>query len=316
MTLLALVGPTASGKTAISLEVAEAMGAEIVNIDSTLVFRGMDAWTGKPSLEARARVRHHLVDVIDPVGPFSVAIFQRLARDAVADIDSRGRRVLLVGGSGLYYRAVVDGLDFPATEPATRRLLEVEAAMVGPGPMHRRLAGLDPDAAGRIEPRNARRTVRALEVAAVTGRRFSSFGAAWTRFPAGAVRAAGLHVPRPILHARIERRAREGLPGLLAETGELLARGYGPFLTSAHVIGYAEAAACLGGKLSAEEAAARIARRDKELARRQLAWFRRDPRVRWFDVGEEADPGIAGELAAYFAQEPSTVVARAGREAT
>jgi tRNA dimethylallyltransferase len=297
---LAIVGPTASGKTALSIPVAEALGAEIVNIDSTLVFRGMDAWTGKPTAEDRRRVRHHLLDEVDPVGPFSVAEFQRRAGRALDDIRSRGLPALLVGGSGLYYRAVVDGLEFPPTDPATRAALDREASGGGGERLYRRLAELDPSAARKIEPANVRRTVRALEVLAVTGRRFSDFAAAWERFEPERVRAAGLEVPREVLHERIDRRAHDGLSALLAETRVLLERGSGPFLRTAHVIGYAEAAACLDGKLSEDEAVARIARRDRELARRQRAWFRRDPRIRWFEAGGD-DPGdLVGAVASYL----------------
>jgi tRNA dimethylallyltransferase len=297
---LAIVGPTASGKTALSIPVAEALGAEIVSIDSTLVFRGMDAWTGKPTAEDRRRVRHHLLDEVDPVGPFSVAEFQRRATRALADIRSRGLPALLVGGSGLYYRAIVDGLEFPPTDPATRAALAREASGGGGDRLYRRLAGLDPPAARKIDPANVRRTVRALEVVALTGRRFSDFAAAWERFEPGRVRAAGLEVRREVLHARIDHRARLGLPALLAETRALLDRGCGPFLRTAHVIGYAEAAACLDGKLSEDEAVARIARRDRELARRQRAWFRRDPRIRWFEAGDDDPDDLVRVVTSYL----------------
>jgi len=299
--LLALVGPTASGKTEASIPLAERLDAEIVNVDSTLVFRGMDVWTGKASPEQRARVRHHLVDVAEPSGPFSVAEFQRLALGAIAGIEARGRAALLVGGSGLYFRAVADRLEFPRTEPEVRRLLEAEALVLGPQPLHRRLAGLDPVAASRMEPSNARRAVRALEVAAVTGRPFSSFADAWHVFDPGAVVAAGIEMPRPALNRRIEERVGRNFAGLLAETRALLDRGFGPFIVSAHVIGYAEAAACLRGELGEEEAMARIARRDRALARRQMGWFRRDPRIRWFAAGEGGAAEIVDQLGEFLA---------------
>jgi tRNA dimethylallyltransferase len=215
-------------------------------------------------------------------------------------IEEGGRRPLLVGGSGLYFRAAVDQLEFPATEAATRTLLEAEAAAAGPEALYRRLEATDPAAAARIEPGNVRRTVRALEVAAVTGRPFSSFAEAWERYPAGHVRAAGVEVPRPILYARIERRVEEMLPGLLEETRALLDAGFGGFLTATQAIGYLEAAACLRGELDEAEVAARTVKRTKALARRQLSWFRRDPRVRWFPVGEEGAIGAADAIIGYL----------------
>jgi tRNA dimethylallyltransferase len=298
--MLALVGPTGSGKTAASIPIAEALGGELVSIDANLVYRGMDVWTGKPTEQERRRVRHHLIDLVDPVGPIGAATFQGLARRAIRDIHRRGRWALLVGASGLYYRAVVDDLEFPGTEPGTRSILEAEAQALGPEVLYRRLAELDPAAAGRIDPRNARRTVRALEVAAITGRPFSSFHRAWDRFVPGSVLAAGIDVPRPILHRRIQDRVERLLPALLEETRRLLDRGFGPFITSFHVIGYAEAATCLEGLIGPEEAAARIAKRDRALARRQVSWFRRDPRVRWFRSGEEGAIGVIQDLVSYF----------------
>jgi tRNA dimethylallyltransferase len=298
--LLALVGPTASGKTEASVSVARDLEAEIVCVDSMLVYRGMDVGTAKPNAEDRYRVAHHLLDLADPAEPFSVARFQTLAGRAIRAIEARGRTALLVGGGGLYWRAVVDGLAFPGTVPGVRRLLEAEAAALGPGEMHRRLVEVDPVAAHRIEPANVRRTVRALEVAAVTGRSFSSFAGAWGRYPSGAVRAAGVQVPRAILGRRIEERVERMMAGLLAETRALLERGFRRFLTSSQAIGYAEAMACLDGVLTEREAAAGTVRRTKALARRQMAWLRRDPRIRWFPAGEEGASGIVEELSYYL----------------
>ena len=200
--LLALVGPTAAGKTEAGIAVAERLGAEIVSVDSMLVYRGMDVGTAKPTAEQRARVPHHLLDVAEPSEPFSVARYQELAREAVAGIRSRGRRVLLVGGSALYERAVVDDLGFPGTDPDTRRDLEAEAAVVGAAGLHERLAASDPAAAAKIEPGNVRRTVRALEVAELTGQPFSSFAGGWERLrarsgPGGGHLDAGPGAPNP-----------------------------------------------------------------------------------------------------------------------
>jgi len=299
---LALVGPTAAGKTEASIPLARALGAEIVSIDSMVVYRGMDVGTAKATPQERAAVPHHLLDVIGAAEPFSVAEFRDLAAEAIEGIRGRARVPLLVGGSGLYYRAVVDGLRFPGTEPATRGLLEAEAAALGPEPMYRRLRELDPAAARRIEPANVRRTVRALEVAAVTGRPFSSFAQEWELYAPGRVRAAGVQVPREVLYRRIEARVSAMLPDLIAETRRLLGAGFEGFITSTQAIGYAEATACIRGDLSEQEAEARTVRRTKDLARRQMAWFRRDPRIRWFPVGDEGAIGALDALIRYLGE--------------
>ncbi len=299
--LLAIVGPTASGKSEAAIAVAEAIGAEIVSVDSMLVYRGMDVGTAKPSPAERARVPHHLVDVVEPSEPFTVARYRELAERAIRGIRERGRRVLLVGGSGLYFRAVVDRLAFPGTDAHTRALLELEARALGPERLHARLAQLDPAAAARIEPANVRRTVRALEVAAVTGRPFSAFAADWERYEPGRVRAAGVEIPREVLAARIEARVRRMLEGgLLEEVRALVERGLGGWLTASQAIGYAEFARHLAGELSLEEAVASTVRRTRELARRQMVWFRRDPRIRWFRAGAEGAVAIVEDLVEYL----------------
>lgn len=298
--MLALVGPTASGKTEASVSLAESLRAEIVCVDSMLVYRGMDIGTAKPGAEQRARVPHHLLDLADPTEPFSAARFQKLARRAVSDIRGRGGRALLVGGGGLYYRAVADDLTFPGTSPDIRRCLEVEAAALGPETLYRRLAAFDPVAADRIQPRNSRRTVRALEVAALTGRAFSKHSRDWERYPSGRVRVAGVELERPALHRRIEERVEEMMPGLLAETGLLLDMGSGPFLTSSQAIGYAEAIGCIQGVISRAQATAATIKRTKALARRQMAWLRRDPRIRWFPAGYGGAAEVVDEVNGYL----------------
>jgi tRNA dimethylallyltransferase len=310
MRLLALVGPTASGKTEASVLIARALDAEIVSIDPALAYRGMDAWTAKPSPELRSQTRHHLLDVADPVAPVGVKDFQRQARCALLDIEASGHPALLVGASGLFFRAIVDDLEFPPTDPRTRALLDAEALIAGPEQLFRRLADLDPAAAARIQPANARRIVRALEVAAVTGQPFSSFAAAWTRYDPRAVTVAGIDVDRAALRRRIDARARAGFDDLLTETASLLDAGFGSFVRSGHVIGYAEAAACLDGRLSAEEATALIARRDRALARRQLAWFRRDPRVRWFPAGDGGALTVVDQVVRYLRRGGGSSIAR------
>ena len=299
--LLALVGPTASGKTAAGIRVAESLGAEIVSVDSMLIYRGMDIGTAKPTPGERLRVPHHLIDAADPSESFSVARYQALARDAVAQIRQRDVPVLLVGGSGLYLRAVADDLEFPGTDPNTRRGLEAEARVLGAGEMYARLEELDPVAAAKIEPDNVRRTVRALEVAAVTGRPFSSYAGAWERYPAEHLRAAGIDVARPVLWARIEARVNAMLAaGILDEVRALLDRGLFGWLTSSQAIGYAEFARHLRGELSLQEAVAGTVKRTKALARRQLAWFRRDPRIRWFAADERGAEAAVDDVTGYL----------------
>jgi tRNA dimethylallyltransferase len=300
--LVAIVGPTASGKTELALEVAERLGAEIVCADSTTVYRAMDVGTAKPTPDQRSRVTHHVIDVAEPSEPFTVARYQRLAHQAIDDIRERGRMSLVVGGSGLYVRAVLDDLVFPPTDPAVRERLLREASDAGDAQMYERLSELDPAAADRIEPDNVRRTVRALEVAEITGRPFSSFAEAWDRYPPERVRAAGIDVPRPELYERIEARVRGQLAeGLIEEVKELTHRGLTGWLTASQAIGYAELARHLEGELSLDEAVARTVKRTKALARRQVAWFRRDPRVSWFahDI-----PALADAVAGYLHGEP------------
>lgn len=299
--LLALVGPTASGKTEAGIAIADAIGAEIVSVDSTTIYRGMDVGSAKPSREQRARVRHHLVDVADPDEAFTVARYQRLARAAIRDVRARGRRVLLVGGSGLYYRAVVDDLGFPPTDAATRTGLEEEAVAIGSEGLYRRLEALDPVAAGRIEPDNVRRTIRALEVAEVTGRRFSDFAAEWERYPADRVCAAGVDVPRDVLRRRIEERVRAQFArGFVDEVRALRERGLERSPTARQAIGYAEVSRHLAGECSLEEAAALIVKRTKALARRQMAWFRRDPRIRWFTAADDGAADVLDDVMGYL----------------
>jgi tRNA dimethylallyltransferase len=299
--LLALVGPTASGKTEAGIAAAERLGAEIVSVDSMLVYRRMDVGTAKPTPAQRARVPHHLLDVAEPGEVFSVARFQALAGAAVAAVERRERRALLVGGSGLYYRAVVDGLDFPGTDPEVRRELATEAAAVGARPLHERLRSFDPAAAVKIEPANVRRTIRALEVAAVTGRPFSTYAERWEGFPPGRVRAAGIEMDPTALRDRIEWRVRHMVDaGFVDEVRALVADGLGPSLTASQAIGYAEMVHRLAGRISLEEAVAGTVKRTRALARRQMAWFRRDPRIRWFPAGPEGAMAVLDDLVEYY----------------
>jgi tRNA dimethylallyltransferase len=294
--LPALIGPTAAGKTEAAIEIARRVGAEIVSVDSMLVYRGLDLGTAKPTPAQRSSVPHHLLDLAEPSERFTVARYQRLGREALARIE----RPLLVGGSGLYLRALVDDLELPPEHPPTRAELEAEARVGGAGRLRRRLAGLDPAAAGRIEPGNLRRTIRALEVAAVSGRTFSSFATAWETYDAARLRAAGITMPAAARRTRIEHRVHAMLDaGWLDEVRGLVERGLARWLTSSKAIGYEELARHLAGELTIDEAVARTIGRTVELARRQLAWFRKDPRIRWFesDAGASA---VVDEVLAYL----------------
>lgn len=291
--VLALVGPTAAGKSALALEAATRLDAEIVAVDAFTVYRGMDVATAKPSPRDRARVPHHMVDVLDPRQECTVAWFQTAARAAIADVAGRGRTPLLVGGSGLYFRAVVDPLAFPPTDPQVRA--EITARFADdPRAAHATLAALDPPAAARIDPDNLRRSVRALEVHHLTGRPFSRWRQAWDDytpvFPG--LRVVGVDVPRDALTARIAARVdamvREG--GLVEECRRLAGRALST--TARQAIGYAEVFDHLAGRCSLDEAAARIRVRTRRYAVRQVRWFRADPRVRW------AEPSSACEVLA------------------
>jgi len=298
---LALVGPTASGKTEAAIALAERIGAEIVSVDSMLVYRGMDVGTAKPTPAERARVPHHLIDVAEPSEPFSVARYQALAEGAVGQIRSRGRRVLLAGGTVLYFRAVVDDLSFPATDRNLRGELEREAERVGARTMHERLAASDPVAASKIEAGNVRRTVRALEVGELTGRPFSSFASEWERYPPERVRAVGVQMPRDLLWKRIEARVTDQLRnGVLDEVRALIDRGFGGWLTSSQAIGYAEFARHVTGGMTLDDAVAVIVKRTKGLARRQLAFLRRDPRIRWFEAGADGAAALVDDFVEYL----------------
>jgi tRNA dimethylallyltransferase len=300
---LALVGPTASGKTEAAIAIAERLGAEVCSVDSMLVYRGMDVGTAKPDAEDRRRVPHHLIDVADPSERFTVARFQELGHAVLDDLAARDVPALLVGGSGLYFRAIVDELEFPPEDPDVRAAIEGEAAALGPERLHTRLRELDPVAAARIEPGNARRTIRALEVAAATGRRFSSYAEAWEAFPPENVVAAGIRTSSEVIAARIDHRVREMLErGWLDEVRRLVERGFGAWLTATQAIGYAELAAHLDGRLTLDEAVETTVKRTKNLARRQLAWFRRDPRIVWFDADAAGAVALVEAIATSFAQ--------------
>jgi tRNA dimethylallyltransferase len=298
---LALVGPTASGKSEAAIALARSVDAEICSVDSMLVYRGMDLGTAKPTARQRAVVPHHLIDVADPAERFTVARYQSLALTAVKGVRGRGHAPLLVGGSGLYFRAVVDDLVFPGEDSDVRADLEREAGSVGVDRLYGRLRELDPVAAGKIDPTNTRRVVRALEVPAATGTEFSAFSGAWERFDVRRVRAAGIAIARPALSRRIDERVSAMFAaGWLEEVRGLAERGLGRWLTSTQAIGYSELTRHLDGRLSLDEAWGATTRRTRNLARRQMAWFRRDPRIRWFDAGADGAMDVIDDVRAYL----------------
>jgi tRNA dimethylallyltransferase len=291
----AIVGPTAAGKSAAAVEVAERIGAEIISVDSMQLYRGMDVGTDKPSATDRARVRHHLVDVFEPSQSVSVAAFQRLARAAIEEITGRRRLPMLVGGSGLYFRAVVDDLRFPPSAPAVRAALEDELEREGALSLHRRLARVDPRAAGRINPTNARRTVRALEVMEITGERFSANDSLGKFESVYSLTVAGLSLPRATLRARIAERVQAMLDaGLAQEAKDLDSRGMGE--TARQALGYRQVLAA-GPDATVVELRDAIARATTRFARRQESWFKSDPRIEWFDA---ADPRLVDRLVAFL----------------
>ena len=278
-----LVGPTASGKSALALEVARRLGdVELVSADSMQVYRGMDVGTAKVTEGEQAEVPHHLLDVADPGEDFSVARFQAAAAEAIAGIEARGHRALVVGGTGLYVQAVVDGLDLPGEWPDLKADLERR-----PGEeLYRQLAEADPVAASRIEPGNTRRLVRALEVTIGSGRPFSSFGPGLAAYPRSRFRLAGVWLPRHVLAERIAARFRAQLDaGFLDEVGRLKDR---MSRTARQALGYKELLEHLDGAGTLEEAVEEAVRRTREFARRQRAWFRRDPRITW--LGTSRNP--------------------------
>jgi tRNA dimethylallyltransferase len=283
----AIVGATAVGKTELSLGLAEKIGAEIVSMDSMQVYRGMDIGTAKPDAEMRARVPHHLLDVFDPAHDVTVSEFQELARDAIDDISRRGKLPLLVGGSGLYFRAVVDELSFPPRAEEVRKRLEGEVDELGPDALYARLVELDPRAASKIEPGNARRTVRALEVIEITGRPFSD-NVTWDTYESVYdLTVVGVTRPRDELYERIARRVDAMLDTGLVDEVERVAAG-GMSRTARQALGYRQVL-----EFPTEAVRDEIVKATKRFARRQESWFRADPRVEWFDLSE---PGVVARI--------------------
>ncbi|MFG3419120.1 tRNA (adenosine(37)-N6)-dimethylallyltransferase MiaA [Micromonospora sp. NPDC049460] len=281
-TVVAVVGPTAAGKSALSIALAHALDGEVVNADSMQLYRGMDIGTAKLTPAEREGVPHHLLDIWDVTEPASVAEYQRLARAAVDDILARGRVPLLVGGSGLYVRAVLERFEFPGTDPAARERLERELAETGPAPLYARLREADPVAAAGILPTNGRRIVRALEVIELTGAPFTaSLPGPTPYYPSVQL---GVDLDTALLDERIALRVdRMWADGLVAETRELVGRGLPQGRTASRALGYQQVLRFLAGEITEGEAHDETVRATRRFVRRQRSWFRRDQRIHWLD---------------------------------
>ena len=291
--LAVLAGPTASGKTRLAVEAAGRLGAEIVSADSQQVYRDLEVGTAKPTAAERALVPHHLLDLVDPGEGMDAARWAELADRAIADIAARGRLPLLVGGTGLYLRALLRGVvEAPGRDPALRARLEEEAVRLGRPALHARLAAVDPAAAARIRPNDLVRVVRALEMASGGRTQSELFAGHGFRERRYRYRFFALDVPREELHRRIEERARAMAEGGILEEARRLLERFGGALPRLP-IGYADAAECVRGRLSLDELVHRIALAHRRYARRQLIWLRREPEVEWlappFDSASFAD---------------------------
>ena len=302
--IVAVVGATASGKSELALGLAERLGGEIVNTDAMQVYRGMDIGTAKlPAAERRA-ITHHLLDLLDVTDLATVAEFQRWARAAIADCRGRGAVPVLVGGSALYTRAILDEFDFPGTDPEVRARYDATLAELGAEALHQHLAEIDPTAAAGIVPTNGRRIVRALEVIEITGRPFAATLPPPTYADPGTVQI-GVDIDRPTLDARIAARVdRMWEQGLVDEVRELTARGLRDGLTANRALGYRQVLAFLDGQVTETEAREQTVAATRRFARRQDSWFRKDTRITWveYDDPERVERAVATIQAAVDTQ--------------
>ena len=301
-----MVGATASGKTALALDLAERLGGEIVNTDSMQVYRGMDIGTAKLPAGDRRGIPHHLMDVLEVTEPATVAEFQEWARDVIEDCHRRQVTPVLVGGSALYTRAILDRFEFPGTDPGVRARLEEELATVGAQALHDRLAELDPDAASQVGPSNGRRVVRALEVIEITGLPFSA-SLPERHYHYDRAVQVGVDIDRETLDRRIEQRVVEMWEsGFVEEVRTLAGRGMREGRTANRALGYQQVLALLDGELSEDEAREQTVARTRRFARRQDSWFRKDPRITWlpFDRVDLVDAVVALTATAPVAQVP------------
>jgi tRNA dimethylallyltransferase len=295
--LVVILGPTAVGKTEISIQLAEKFGGEIVSADSRLLYRGMNIGTDKPSLAQRQRVPHHLIDVADPDEVWSLALYQRAAYKAIREIHSRGNLPFLVGGTGQYIRSIIQGWELPPLQPNDnlRQILKIWGDQIGARELHKRLQVIDPRAALKIDPGNMRRTIRALEVIFSTGKKFSD-----QRLQKGCIFCVlliGLTLPRPELYQRIDERIERMIRGgLIKEVQSLIEQGYSPSLPTFSAIGYRQVIDYLQGKISLCETEKEMKRLTRQFVRRQANWFKEtDPAIHWFVTSQEVVKQI-GEL--------------------
>ena len=299
--VVAVVGATASGKTGLSLDLAERLGGEIVNTDAMQVYRGMDIGTAKLPPAERRGIPHHLLDTLTVRDPATVAEFQGWARAEIAEIRGRGRPPVLVGGSALYTRAILDRFEFPGTDDAVRTRLEQELELVGPAALHDRLRLVDPEAADRILVENGRRIVRALEVVEITGRPFTA-SLPTLEYADPRTVQIGVDIDRPTLDERIARRVDAMFEaGFVDEVARLLEDGLAEGRTAGRAIGYREVTAYLAGELTLDEARERTVTATRRFSRRQDSWFRKDPRVVWLryddpDLAERAVSAVRATL--------------------
>ena len=298
--LIVLAGPTGVGKTGLSLTLAERFGAHLVNADSLQVYRKLDIGTAKPTADEQARAPHHLIDVVEPDQDFDAAAYLNLARPLIRDLDGAGIPVVVVGGTGLYLRSLLQGLfEGPGRDPAVRDRLKEEARTLGREALHARLATVDPVTAGRLHPRDLFRVVRALEVHEATGRPISEFQAEHgLREDQYQTLFYCLNLPRELLYQRIEKRAGEMFKkGLLEEVAGLLDQGYSPELKPLKSIGYKQAVQHLAGRLTRDEALADTIKQTRRLAKRQLTWYRAQPGLRWVSPESVMEVSVeAGEF--------------------
>ena len=293
--LIAIVGATATGKSDLAIELAHSVDGEIINADALQLYRGMDIGTAKVPVGERRSIPHHLLDVLDVTEEASVSAYQREARNAIVGIRERGRIPILVGGSGLYVRAVLDDFAFPPTDEAVRARWEARITAEGTAALHRQLAQRDPQAAAQIGEHDARRIARALEVGELTGRSFTAFLPRYEYVEPATVQIA-LRWDRGVLHERIAERTRTMIAdGLLEEVQRLRHEGLDRGLTARRAIGYQQALAVLDGDLSIEQAEIDITAGTRRLVRKQDTWFRRDPRVHWIDMPRPGGESPAGE---------------------
>lgn len=288
--LVIILGPTGAGKSEVAIEVALEIGGEIINSDSQQVYRSMDVGTGKPAAEQRQKVPHHLIDIVEPNEEFNAALFLQRALESAQAIWSRGKKVILCGGTGLYIKAIIHGLFIgPSKDPEIRRGLEQEARKKGLGSLYERLGQVDPDATSRIHPNDRQRIIRALEVFVATGKGMSQWqrehGFKENRFETLKI---GLNREREELYSLIDRRCEEMIAsGLAEEVRRLMEKGYSPDLKSMQSVGYRHMGLYLSGTISLEDALALMKRDTRHLAKRQLTWFRADEEIRWFHPERE-----------------------------